>query len=60
MSVNCETVGVIEQPLGTSDEVQPTFDISLRLKRWQKNQTKWNKGTSKIDNQINEYLKGKE
>ena len=41
-------------------ELEKTFDISLRLKRWHKNQTKWNKGTSKIDNQINEYLKGKE
>ena len=39
---------------------QPTFDISLRLKRWAKNQTKWNKGYSKIDSQINEYIKGKE
>ena len=39
---------------------QPTFDISLRLKRWQRNQKKWNKGQSKIDNQINEYIKGKE
>jgi len=39
---------------------QPTFDISLRLKRWAKNQKKWNKGTSKIDSQLNEYLKGKE
>ena len=39
---------------------QPTFDISLRLKRWQKNQKKWNKGHSKIDSQINEYIKGKE
>ena len=39
---------------------QPTFDISLRLKRWAKNQKKWNKGTSKIDSQINEYIKGKE
>jgi len=41
-------------------EMQKTFNIPLRLKRWQKNQTKWNKGTSKIDNQINEYIKGKE
>tara|TARA_R110002012_G_scaffold62994_3_gene165856 strand:- start:722 stop:1378 length:657 start_codon:yes stop_codon:yes gene_type:complete len=41
-------------------EMQKTFSIPLRLKRWQKNQTKWDKGTSKIDNQINEYLKGKE
>ena len=39
---------------------QPTFDISLRLKRWAKNQAKWNKGQSKIDSQINEYIKGKE
>ena len=39
---------------------QPTFDISLRLKRWKKNQKNWNKGTSKIDSQLNEYLKGKE
>jgi len=39
---------------------QPTFDISLRLKRWQRNQKKWDKGTSKIDSQINEYIKGKE
>tara|TARA_Y100000310_G_scaffold21219_1_gene20518 strand:+ start:22 stop:717 length:696 start_codon:yes stop_codon:yes gene_type:complete len=51
---------------------QPTFDISLRLKRWVKNQKKWadnsgikkpkfwDKGHSKIDSQISEYLKGKE
>mgnify|MGYP003133870562 FL=1 len=39
---------------------QPTFDISLRIKRWQRNQKKWNKGQSKIDSQINEYIKGKE
>ena len=39
---------------------QPTFDISLRLKRWEKNSKNWNKGTSKIDNQISEYIKGKE
>ena len=43
---------------------QPTFDISLRLKRWGKNAKNWNKGTnkghSKIDSQINEYIKGKE
>ena len=41
-------------------ELQKTFDISLRLKRWAKNQEKWNKGHSKIDSQINEYIKGKE
>ena len=41
-------------------EMQQTFDISLRLKRWLKNTKNLNKGTSKIDGQINEYLKGKE
>jgi len=44
-------------------EMQQTFDISLRLKRWAKNSKKFNKGTkgtSKIDSQLNEYLKGKE
>ena len=41
---------------------QSTFEIKLRLLRWAKNQKKWNtpKATSKIDSQINEYLKGKE
>jgi len=48
---------------------QPTFDISLRLKRWKKTQKNWDQGfngkekkkyQSKIDSQINEYLKGKE
>lgn len=41
---------------------QSTFEIKLRLLRWAKNQTKWAtpKPTSKIDSQINEYLKGKE
>jgi len=42
---------------------QPTFDISLRLKRWAKNSKKFNKGTkgtSKIDSQLKEYLKAKE
>jgi hypothetical protein len=39
---------------------QPTFDISLRLKRWEKNAKNWSKGHSKIDNQISEYIKGKE
>jgi len=42
---------------------QPTFDIPLRLKRWAKNAKKFNKGTkgtSKIDSQLNEYLKAKE
>ena len=31
MSINCKTIGHIEQPLGSSDEVQPTFDISSWL-----------------------------
>jgi len=31
MSTNCKTIGYIEEPLGTSDEVQPTFDISAWL-----------------------------
>ena len=39
---------------------QPTFDISLRLKRWEKNAKKFNKGQSKLYNQISEYIKGKE
>ena len=41
---------------------QSTFEIKLRLLRWAKNQTKWStpKPTSKIDSQIDEYLKGKE
>ena len=41
-------------------ELQKTFDISLRLKRWAKNAKRFNKGHSKIDSQINEYIKGKE
>ena len=41
---------------------QSTFEIKLRLLRWAKNQKKWDKpkATSKIDSQIDEYLKGKE
>ena len=42
---------------------QNTFEIKLRLLRWQKNQKKWDKPkqkTSKIDSQLDEYLKGKE
>ena len=40
---------------------QSTFEIKLRLLRWAKNQKKWDKPTmSKIDIQLNEYLKGKE
>ena len=42
---------------------QNTFEIKLRLLRWEKNQKKWDKPkqkTSKIDSQLDEYLKGKE
>ena len=41
---------------------QITFEIKLRLLRWAKNQKKWDKPKtmSKIDVQLNEYLKGKE
>ena len=44
-------------------EYQPTFEIGRRLKTWAKREKSFNKGTkgtSKIDGQINEYLKGKE
>jgi hypothetical protein len=41
-------------------EMEKTFSVSLRLKRWQKNAKRFNKGTSKLDNQISEYIKGKE
>ena len=42
---------------------QSTFEIKLRLLRWAKNQMKWDQPkqkTSKIDSQLDEYLKGKE
>ena len=42
---------------------QSTFEIKLRLLRWSKNQKKWDRPKqtlSKIDSQIDEYLKGKE
>ena len=42
---------------------QSTFEIKLRLLRWAKNQKKWDQPkqkTSKIDSQLDEYLKGKE
>jgi DNA-binding transcriptional regulator YhcF (GntR family) len=42
---------------------QSTFEIKLRLLRWSKNQKKWDQPkqkTSKIDSQLDEYLKGKE
>ena len=42
---------------------QGTFEIKLRLSRWQKNSKKWDKpkkiGTSKLDSQINEWQKAK-
>ena len=43
-------------------ELQQTWSTNLRLKTWAKNQKKWDKPKkmSKIDSQINEYLKGKE
>jgi len=41
-------------------QLQKTFSVSLRLKRWEKNSKKFNKGHSKLDSQINEYIKGKE
>ena len=43
-------------------ELQKTWSTKLRLKNWAKNQKQWSKqkGMSKLDAQINEYLKGKE
>jgi hypothetical protein len=43
-------------------ELCKTWDLNLRLKNWCRNQKKWDKPKtmSKIDSQINEYLKGKE
>lgn len=41
---------------------QATFDVKLRLDRWAKNSAKWESkktGTSKLDAQKLEYLKGK-
>ena len=43
-------------------EKQATFDVKLRLARWAKNSAKWESkktGTSKLDAQKLEYLKGK-
>ena len=42
---------------------QSTFEIKLRLLRWQKNQKSWSKpkqGMSKLDQQISEWQKAKE
>ena len=45
-------------------ELQQTWSTNLRLKTWAKNQKKWDRPKtqtmSKIDAQLNEYLKGKE
>mgnify|MGYP003121127577 CR=1 FL=1 len=43
-------------------ELNKTWKTKLRLKTWSNNQKKWDKpkSMSKIDSQINEYLKGKE
>ena len=47
-------------------ELNKTWKTALRLKTWAANQKKWDKpksnskGMSKVDAQINEYLKGKE
>tara|TARA_Y100000401_G_scaffold32952_1_gene24354 strand:- start:7875 stop:8510 length:636 start_codon:yes stop_codon:yes gene_type:complete len=43
-------------------ELEKTFNHNLRLKRWCRNNENWNKNkiTSKIDQQLNEYIKGKE
>ena len=41
-------------------ELQKTWETKRRLLTWQKNSQKFNKGTSKIDKQLDEYLKGKE
>ena len=43
-------------------EMQNTFDINRRLARWKNNNKSWGKPQpmSKIDMQLNEYLKGKE
>lgn len=42
-------------------EMQRTFDINLRLKRWEDNNKNWNnKGRSKLESQVSEYNKGKQ
>ena len=39
---------------------QNTFEIKLRLLRWEKNQKKWNKPTmGKLHSQINEWQEAK-
>jgi len=46
----------------TKYEMQKTWDTKRRLKTWIRNYNNWwsKNNTSKIDNQLNEYLKGKE
>jgi len=41
-------------------ELQKTWETKRRLQTWLKNSKKFNKSTSKIDKQLDEYLKGKE
>ena len=45
-------------------ELENTWDLKKRISRWKANQKKWDKpkakSMSKIDAQLNEYLKGKE
>jgi hypothetical protein len=42
-------------------EMQKTWDTKMRMQNWGRNTKKWGgKTMSTIDNQINEYLKGKE
>jgi DNA-binding transcriptional regulator YhcF (GntR family) len=53
----------VDNPIDEKVTVNITFEIKLRLLRWAKNQKNWDKPKptmSKIDSQINEYLKGKE
>ena len=53
-----------QNPKGTKMrfEMEKTFDINLRLKRWCKNNQKWNKPTkkSKLKTSINTHQKAKE
>jgi hypothetical protein len=44
----------------TKYQMQKTWSTSRRLKTWIKNYNNWNKNKSKVDEQLNEYLKGKE
>jgi len=44
----------------TKYQMQKTWSTSRRLKTWIKNYNNWNNNKSKVDEQLNEYLKGKE